>query len=98
MQYINSDRQKDETVSEYITKWLSRYYFSKIFNSHTIVADAKTQISGIDLYGDGVSYDIKAQASKKYLGNPTNTFIVEISTLNRVGEEIYGWFINPPDD
>lgn len=59
-----------------------------------IVRDKELQIDGIDAIADGVAIDFKFQVGDRYVGNPTDTFSLELQTDNRYGESMIGWFLD----
>ena len=93
-----SNRQKDDSHEKLINDFLMKHFFSKNYSDVVVVRDKQRQIAGIDFVADGKYIDVKAQSSKKYINNPTNTFSMEISFILYKGGEptlVDGWFVNP---
>ena len=94
MAQLVSNRVKDSKQEKIINNFANRYFFSRVFNNSSLNDLRSTQLVGIDVIADGVNYDLKAQASPRYLNNPRDTFIVEISFIDKDGDRVDGWFIN----
>ena len=86
-------RASDEKREQIVNRFLLDNFFKKYDPNAELVVDEQKQLLGADLIFKGLDVDIKAQTS--YLNNPRDTYILEISTLNRWGHPIPGWFINP---
>ena len=100
MYNINPDRPKDDSQENIINQFLIPYYFEKLFTNVRPVDDTSMQGKGVDIKCDSKTVqdmlvDIKAQSSEKYINNPRPTYSLEVSTYNRLGEEITGWFFAP---
>ena len=91
---LQSNRKSDTRQESVITQFLENRFFSKYGKPYEIVRDKERQVKGIDVILNGKNIDIKAQSSKRYINNPTDTFLLEISFLNKNGEEMVGWFLN----
>lgn len=84
-------RASDEKREQIVNKFLLENFFKKFDPKAELVTDVARQVKGSDVVFKGYNVDVKAQTS--YLNNPTDTFILEVSTLNRYGDPIEGWFI-----
>ncbi len=99
----DSNRKLDTEVENEIGKFLDKsLYKSNIFSEIERVSDINRQWKGIDIIismeGFGLNHvnvDEKAQSSKKYIGKPRNTFALELSFINKIGNEQVGWFLDP---
>lgn len=91
---MQSTRVSDTNQESIITQFLENGFFSLYGKPYEIVRDKERQVKGIDVVFNGKNVDIKAQSSKRYINNPTDTFSMELSCLNRNGEEMVGWFLN----
>jgi hypothetical protein len=100
MRDANIERRKDESQEQLINQFLEKYYFNKAYHNVRFVEDPVLQGAGVDFLCDGalfkdVKFDVKAQSSAKYINDPRPTFSLEVTTLNRYGdEEITGWFFH----
>ena len=99
MAEINPNRKNDEKQEKIINSYLLEKYFHKISPNAELVFNTDLQVAGADVsveLSDGRTtyFDIKAQSSAKYINDPRPTFCLEVSSLNRYGEEFDGWFIN----
>ena len=99
MAEINPNRKNDEKQEKIINSYLLEKYFCKIMPNAELVFDTDLQVAGADVSvelsnGRTTYFDIKAQSSAKYINDPRPTFCLEVSSLNRYGEEFEGWFIN----
>lgn len=90
----NSQRSIDEQQERIINQYLIKYFYKPTYAIVEDICDKSRQQKGIDIIADDLIIDNKAQSSKRFLNNPTNTFILEISTFNRLGNEMAGWFVN----
>ena len=90
---VQSNRAIDSKQENIVNAFIDKYFFKKIFKNSSIINDRELQVNGVDIIADGKNYDLKAQSSPRYLNNPTDTFIVEISFLNKVGNRVDGWFL-----
>lgn len=88
-----SNRKHDSQQEGIVNEFVNRYLFKKIFKSSELITNRTLQLAGVDIQADGKNYDLKAQSSSRYLNNPTNTFILEISFIDRDGDRVDGWFI-----
>lgn len=101
MSELVSNRKTDSKQEKLFNQFLFDYFFSKINKTSKLIYDRELQIAGVDLQFNGVktgnllNVDIKAQSSKKYLNAPRPTFLLELSSINRYGEDFVGWFLNP---
>ena len=91
---INTNRHQDNQNEKIINHFLFNAFFNKKYKATEYVNDVERQCQGIDIVADGKNYDIKAQSAKKYINNPTNTYIVELSFINKKDERVNGWFLN----
>ena len=94
-----STRKLDSIQEKIINQFLLNNYFSKLNQTAKLNYDAELQKLGVDLQtqnknGNIVNFDIKAQASPKYINMPTSTFILELSSLTKYKEPYIGWFLN----
>ena len=94
MAQLVSKRVKDSKQEKIINDFANQYFFSKVCRNSSLNNLRSTQLVGVDVVADGVNYDLKAQASPRYLNNPRDTFIVEISFIDKEGDRVDGWFIN----
>jgi hypothetical protein len=90
-----SNRVNDHKQEGVINQFLLKNFFKKMYQDVEVVYDTQRQLQGIDIVADGNLIDIKAQSSARYLNNPTNTFILELSFLSSNKEETVGWFLKP---
>lgn len=90
---MQSNRAVDSKQEHIVNAFIDKYFFKKMFNTSSIIDDVTLQVNGVDIIADGKNYDLKAQSSPRYLNSPTNTFIVEISFLNKLGNRVDGWFL-----
>lgn len=101
MSELVSNRKTDSKQEKLFNQFLFDYFFSKINKTSKLIYDRELQIAGVDLQFNGaktgnlLNVDIKAQSSKKYLNAPRPTFLLELSSINRYGEDFVGWFLNP---
>ena len=101
MSEIVSNRKTDSKQDKLFNQFLFDYFFYKINKTSKLIYDRELQIAGVDLQFNGaktgnlLNVDIKAQSSKKYLNAPRPTFLLELSSINRYGEDFVGWFLNP---
>lgn len=86
-------RIQDEKKESFVNRVLLSTFFLKIDPKAKLIYDVHRQCAGTDAEFLGQNVDIKAQTS--YINHPTNTFALEISTNNRSGCEMVGWFLNP---
>ena len=99
MENKNKERKIDEFNEQLIAKYLDLYFYSKISSVKTQrIINKEMQVQGVDIImtlKDVIKYiDEKAATDKKYLDGSLQRFCVEITTLNRIGKLIEGWFIN----
>lgn len=88
-----SNRKHDSQQEGIVNDFVDRYLFKRIFKSSNLIDNRDLQIMGVDIQADGRNYDLKAQSSARYLNHPTNTFILEISFIDRDGDRVDGWFL-----
>ena len=86
-------RASDEKREQIVNQFLLDNFFKRYDSTATLVNDVGRQTKGVDAIFHKLNVDIKAQTN--YINNPTDTYCLEISTLNRNGEPINGWFLNP---
>ncbi len=91
---VPNDRRADIGQERIVGKYLKKYFYDRVFDDVEVVFDTERQLSGIDVVADGMLIDNKAQSSPKYVNHPRDTFILELSILNKDGEVIPGWFID----
>ena len=91
---VTDFRKVDHQQERIVDKFLHKFFYSKLFKSVETVTDFSRQVAGVDVIADGMYIDNKAQSSPKYVNNPTNTFILELSFLNKYDEESVGWFLS----
>lgn len=84
-------RAQDETRESIMTRLVSKYVFG---DKIQIVTNKAQQVRGVDAICNGVNIDFKFQVGNKYIGNPTDTFSLELQTDNRYGETMIGWFLD----
>lgn len=94
-----SNRKNDTKQEKVLNDYLFKNYFKPLNPTSQLVFDKDLQIAGVDVEittKNGVKkyIDIKAQSSKKYVNNPKPTYILELSSLNRHGDDFVGWFLN----
>lgn len=89
-----SYRVADNKQERIVNKFLELFYYNKHYGSVEMVEDKERQTSGIDVIADGMLIDNKAQSGVKYINNPTDTYILELSFLNKYQEETVGWFLD----
>ncbi|MBQ8806022.1 MAG: hypothetical protein IJZ68_06015 [Bacteroidaceae bacterium] len=99
MYNINPDRAKDDSQENVINTFLVPHYFKKVFTNVRPVDDTDMQGKGVDFKCDSnttkdMLVDVKAMSSKKYINDPRPTYSLEVSTYNRNGDEITGWFFS----
>ena len=98
---LKSNRKHDMTQEKIINRFLLEKFFLKINKSSKLIDDRNLQIAGVDLQLDSnkllktLNIDIKAQSSAKYINSPRPTFLLELSSINKYGEDFIGWFLNP---
>lgn len=85
-------RASDEKREQIVNRFLLDNFFKRFDKSAQLVFDTQRQTSGVDVIFKGLNVDIKAQTN--YINNPTDTYCLEVSTLNRKGYPITGWFLN----
>jgi hypothetical protein len=88
-----SFREIDHQQEKVVDKFLHKFFYSKVFSNVEFVDDVSLQVAGVDVIADGKLIDNKSQSSPRYVNNPTNTFILELSFLNKYEKESVGWFI-----
>ena len=80
-----------------INEYLCKYLYDDLYNKNYILAGNKeAQLSGIDyvVYNDkGKPFSVDEKAQIGYINRPRNTFILEISFLDRGMNVKEGWFI-----
>lgn len=93
-----SNRPIDSKQERVIMEFLSKYLYAKAYPEHEIVEDRNLQLEGVDIaipLPSGIEYhDAKAQASKLYINNPTQTFSMEL-LFDHNDSECVGWFLRP---
>lgn len=93
------ERLSDEHKESVIAQFLDLHLYPKLKSVKTQRIIEKTlQVQGVDitmLCKDILKYiDEKAATDNKYLDGSLQRFCVEITTLNRKGELMEGWFAN----
>ena len=88
-----STRALDSAQELIINEFVKRYLFDKTSVISQLIYSKDIQIKGVDMLADGIKYDFKAQSSPRYINKPTDTFIVELSFLDKYDERVDGWFI-----
>lgn len=94
-----SNRKNDMQQERIISDFLMKNYFTKKNESARLINEEALQFAGVDVrmenkLGQTLNIDIKAQASAKYINNPTDTFVLELAFLDRAGNPFVGWFLN----
>lgn len=93
-----SNRKEDHRTEQIISDFLIDAYFKKKNETSKLVDTKELQFAGVDVQmeknGHTSNIDIKAQASKKYINNPTKTFVLELDFLDKDGYRHIGWFLN----
>ena len=87
-------RAADTKQEAIINSYVVNAYFTPNYKSVEYVDDANRQCKGIDVIVDDMKIDLKAQSSARYINNPTDTFILEVSFLDRNKNEYCGWFLD----
>lgn len=91
-----SVREYDEHCEKAMAQFLDEYFYKEIgFSWKERVTDRERQIKGLDviLKRNGVEYGIDEKAAIRYT-NGLNTFILELTFLDRGGKIRDGWFID----
>lgn len=92
---VVSNRKSDNTQEDFVNSFIEKYFFNKLFGTdYERVYDKKRQCDGIDFIVNDNNADVKAQSSKRYINNPRDTFLLEIISYDRNGNNMTGWFIN----
>ena len=74
-----SDREIDMPQERIVDNFLTTFFYNKCFYSVESVNDYRRQVKGVDIIADGMYIDNKAQSSPRYVNNPKETFILELS-------------------
>lgn len=99
MRNVNPERNHDDNQENIINEFLMKHYFRKAFEDARLITNKEMQCAGVDVICNSkrardMKVDIKAQSSAKYINNPRPTYSLEVSTYNRNGDEITGWFFS----
>lgn len=89
-------RLSDE-FKEYLTgQFLDKYLYPQIDPLFKRITDKKMQVKGADviLNYNGKQIIIDEKAATDYIGKKLYTFCLELTTLNKKGEVMIGWFLN----
>ena len=93
---IESTRSKDAVSEKEIETFLIRFFYRKLFRRYESVPSKKIQLTGIDVFADGMKIDNKAMSAPQYINNPKKTFILELWVHSEQRQcEYLGWFLNP---
>lgn len=88
-------RKQDEQAANAVAESLDNnfYIYTENFNR---VYDKNRQVVGVDTEFDyaGYHYVCDEKAAIRYANKQLNTYSLELSTLNKRGVEIPGWFVN----
>ena len=90
---MKTNRKFDSAQEQIVNYFAHKYFFSKIDKNSQMVDDVTLQLNGVDELCCGKNVDLKAQSSKRYINSPTDTFILEISFIDRGGNPAIGWFL-----
>lgn len=91
---MKTNRKFDSSQEKIVNYFAHEYFFKKLDENSSMVEDVDMQVHGSDEVFNGKNVDLKAQSSKRYLNAPADTFILEVSFLDRRGKEHIGWFLN----
>ena len=93
-----SNREEDHRTERIVCDFLMDAYFNKKNPHSKLITSLEMQLAGIDIEmesrGQTYNVDVKAQASEKYINNPTDTFVLELDFFNENGYRRTGWFLN----
>lgn len=91
---MKSNRKVDSQQESIVNSFALKYFLNKEYGLSYLVDDVNLQVLGVDAVCDGKYFDLKAQSSRRYLNNPTDTFAFEISFLNSKGHLMKGWYMD----
>lgn len=88
-------RKQDEQAANAVAQSLDCNFYIDTDN-FTRVYDKNRQVVGVDTEFDyaGYHYVCDEKAAIRYANRPLNTYSLELSTLDKRGVEIPGWFVN----
>lgn len=94
-----SNREEDARLEGIVNDFLDKYFFNQDFEKVQWVKDKKEQTSGVDVYLtsekfklDNAKVDIKSAV--KYSTRYLPTYALEVSFINKWGEDCQGWLVN----
>lgn len=90
---IYSDKKGDLRREKILTNFLEKYFFNT--EAFSINYNQEKQYKGIDAIFEGKKIDFKGQTSKRFMGNPSESFVLELYFTDRNGNIHLGWFIDP---
>lgn len=92
-------REEDERKEQVVSEFLNEIFYSKDTINYKKVSDRDSQLKGIDatFTFEGSNYICDEKAAVDYVNRDfkLNTFCLELSFLDRIGKERWGWFMDP---
>lgn len=97
---INKDRKTDEKIEQEVAAYLDEYFYSNpLFWSAIRTKTRKKQVKGSDIVItipskrilDGV---VDEKAAINYVNKELNTYALEISSIDRGGNQMLGWLMS----